>query len=224
VAAYVKVIVYSAAAIWAVALLVSGQQLSPALWRPISSVTSAVVLLSIAFELWLWKLRFLHGWLVKRPVIEGTWRAELRSNWKGASGALIPPIEGYAVIRQTLFNLSIRLMTQESSSKLVGTEIVCSADGLYCISGVYRNEPQFRLRNASPIHYGAVWLEVVYAPKQMLKGHYWTDRNTAGEITLADRRKDKFQDFESAKACYTVSASNGAEPATQPHVPDHEQG
>lgn len=200
---YVKAIVYTAVAVWAIVLLVTGQQLTSDLLRPLSTVTSVVVLLSIAFELWLWKLPFLHGWLVKRPVIEGTWRAELRSNWKDpASGAVIPPVEGYVVIRQSLLNLSLRLLTKESSSHLVGTEIVCSVDGLYCVSGVYRNEPRFQDRSHSQIHYGAVWLQVVDTPMQMLEGHYWTDRNTAGEMKLTDRRKPKFQDFKSAQTYY----------------------
>jgi hypothetical protein len=68
-ATFVKAIMYTAVTVWAIALLVTGQKLSSDLLRPLSVVTSIVVLLSIAFELWLWKLPFLHGWLVKRPVI-----------------------------------------------------------------------------------------------------------------------------------------------------------
>ena len=199
---YVKAIIYMAVAVWAIVLLVTGQKISSDLLRPLSTVTSVVVLLSIAFELWLWKLPFLHGWLVKRPVLTGTWRAELRSNWKDASGAAIPPVEGYVVIRQTFLNLSLRLMTKESSSHLVGTEIVCSVDGLYCVSGVYRNEPRYQDRSHSEIHFGAVWLQVIDTPTQMLQGHYWTDRETAGEMLLTDRQKPKFQDFKSAQAFY----------------------
>jgi len=201
-ATYVKAIIYTAVAVWAIALLVTGQKLSSDLLRPLSAVTSIVVLLAMAFELWLWKLPFLHGWAVKRPVLTGTWRVELRSNWKDASGSAIPPVEGYVVIRQTLLNLSLRLMTKESSSHLVGTEIVCSADGLYCVSGVYRNEPRYQDRSHSQIHFGAVWLQVIDTPTQMLQGHYWTDRNTAGEMLLTDRQKPKFQDFKSAQAYY----------------------
>jgi hypothetical protein len=181
---------------------VTGQKLSSDLLRPLSTVTSIVVLLSIAFELWLWKLPFLHGWVVKRPVLTGTWRAELRSNWKDAGGAPIPPIEGYVVIRQTFLNLSLRLLTKESSSHLVGTEIVCSVDGQYCVSGVYRNEPRYQDRSHSQMHFGAVWLQVIDTPAQKLQGHYWTDRNTAGEMLVTDRQKPKFQDFTSAQAYY----------------------
>src|SRR5262249_21393615 len=150
-ATFVKTIIYTAVAVWAVALLVTGQKPSSDLLRPLSTVTGIVVLLAMAFELWLWKLPFLHGWLVKRPVLTGTWRAELRSNWKDASGGSIPPIEGYVVIRQTFLNLSLRLLTKESGSHLVGTEIVCSVDGQYCVSGVYRNEPRYQDRSHSQI-------------------------------------------------------------------------
>lgn len=201
-AKYVKAIIYTTVAVWAIVLLVSGQKLSSDLLRPLSTVTSVVVLLSIVFELWLWRLPFLHGWLVKRPVIEGTWRVEIRSNWKDDGGATIPPVEGYIVIRQTFLNLSLRLLTKESSSHLVGTEIICSVDGLYCVSGVYRNEPRYEDRSHSPIHYGAVWLQVIDTPAQMLEGHYWTDRNTAGEMRLTVRQRKKFQDFQSAQAHY----------------------
>jgi hypothetical protein len=111
-------------------------------------------------------------------------------------------VGGYVVIRQTFLNLSLRPLTKESSFHLVGTEIVCSVDGLYCVSGVYRNEPRYQDRGHSDIHYGAVWLQVIDTPAQILQGHYWTDRNTAGEMKLTERQKIKFQDFPSAQTYY----------------------
>ena len=200
---YVKAIIYTAVAVWAIVLLVTGQKLSSDLLRPLSTVTSVVVLLSIAFELWLWKLPFLHGWFVKRPGARREPGAPSCAP-TGKMPAALPfrPWKGYVVIRQTFLNLSLRLMTKESSSHLVGTEIVCSVDGLYCVSGVYRNEPRYQDRSHSEIHFGAVWLQVIDTPTQMLQGHYWTDRNTAGEMLLTDRQKPKFQDFKSAQAHY----------------------
>jgi hypothetical protein len=202
---YIKAILYVAVAAWAVVLLAGGQKLSVGLLKPLSTVISIVVFTTLGFDLWLWKLPLLHGWFVKRPVIDGTWKAEIRSNWsKTANGSSEPiaPVEGYVVIRQTFSTLSLRLLTEESSSELVGTEIVCSADGLYCISGVYRNEPRFQVREHSSIHYGAVWLKIIDEKYKRIEGHYWTDRETAGEIELANRKKQKFQDFTSARAYY----------------------
>jgi hypothetical protein len=199
---YVKAIIYTTVVLWALTLLLSGQHLSSALLRPLSAVTSAVVLLSVAFEFWLWKLPALQGWLVKRPVIEGTWRAEILSNWKNDSGNTLPPIEGYVVIKQTLLNLSLRLMTSESSSHLIGTEIVCASDGTYCVSGVYQNEPRYQDRNHSEIHFGAVWLQVVGSPAHIIQGHYWTDRKTAGEMRLTERQEIELADFKSAQTYF----------------------
>jgi hypothetical protein len=100
-------------------------------------------------------------------------------------------------------------MTKESASHLVGTEIVCALDGLYCVSGVYRNEPRYQDRTHSQIHFGALWLRVIDTPTQMLEGHYWTDRNTAGEMQLTEKRREKFQDFESARAFYAQLPPTG---------------
>jgi hypothetical protein len=200
---YVKAILYLAVLVWAILLYANGQALSSGLLRPLSTVTTVVVLAVMAFDLWLWRLRFLRGWLVKRPVIDGTWRVAIVSNWTDpATGKTLPPIEGYMVIRQTFSTLSLRLLTAESSSELVGTEIVCSPDGLYCVSGVYRNEPRYQVRGRSPIHYGAVWLRIINEPNEALLGHYWTDRGTAGEMELTRRQNKAFQAFASAQAYY----------------------
>ena len=105
------------------------------------------------------------------------------------------------VVRQTLSTLSMRLLTRESSSALVGTEVVCSADGLYCITGVYRNEPWFDFRYRSEVHYGGLWLQVANDDgTEIMAGHYWTDRNTAGSIRLSGRVSRKYQSFASAQA------------------------
>jgi hypothetical protein len=149
----IKAIIYVAVLVWTVVLYVNHEAIQSSWLQPLSTVITVVLYTVMAFDLWLWKIPFLHGWFVKRPVIEGSWKVEIRSNWKdSATGTGIPPVEGYMVVRQTFSTLSLRLLTAESSSELVGTEIVCSADGLYCVSGVYRNEPRFQVRNSSPIH------------------------------------------------------------------------
>jgi hypothetical protein len=169
----------------------------------LSTVIAVVLYAVIAFDLWLWKLPVLHDWFVKRPVIDGTWKVKLRSNWRDpTTESAIPPIDGYMVVRQTFSTLSMRLLTAESQSELVGTEIVCSADRQYCVSGVYRNEPRFQVRERSEIHYGAVWLRIVTKSTKQLIGHYWTDRGTAGEMELSNRQRKRFQTFEAAQTYY----------------------
>jgi hypothetical protein len=157
----------------------------------------------MAFDLWLWKLPFLR-WFVKRPVIDGTWKVEIQSNWIDPSTSQpIEPIMAFMAIRQTLSTLSMRLMTIESTSTLVGTEVVCSPDRLYCISGVYRNEPRFDVRFRSEIHYGGLWLQIAEDSDSMtITGHYWTDRNTAGSMMLTNRRTKKYQSFAAAEGAF----------------------
>lgn len=201
---YVRAIVYLVAFTWTVILYAIYGAISSTWLQPVSIVVTIVVYAVVAFDLWLWRLPFLQGWFVKRPVIDGSWKVELRSNWRDPNTETgILPIEGYMVVRQTFSTLSMRLMTEESISELVGTEIVCSVDSQYCVSGVYRNEPRLHVRESSTIHYGAVWLRIIDEPVMKLIGHYWTDRQTAGEMELTHRQKGQtFQTFQSAQAHY----------------------
>jgi hypothetical protein len=204
---YIKLIIYVAVLSWTAILWVNHQAIQSTWLQPLSTVITIVLYAVMAFDLWLWKIPFLHSWFVKRPVIDGTWRVSIRSNWKNPSTAsAIPPVEGYMIVRQTLSTLSMRLLTEESSSELVGTEIVCSADNLFCITGVYRNEPRFEVRDRSEIHFGAVWLTIIDEPQKRITGHYWTDRQSAGHVELSQRTTKKFQAFASAKAFYAPSA------------------
>lgn len=200
---YIKAIVYVAVLAWTIVLYINHQAIHSAWLQPLSTVITVVLYAVMAFDLWLWKLPVLHGWFVKRPVIDGVWKVLINSNWHDpATGAGIPPVEAYMVVRQTFSTLSMRLLTAESSSELVGAEIVCSVDGFHCVSGVYRNEPRFQVRDRSAIHYGGVWLKIIEEPAKEILGHYWTDRQTAGEILLTDRQGKKFQTFQSAQAYF----------------------
>lgn len=202
-ARYIKAIIYVTVLVWTIVLYVNYEAITSAWLQHLSTVITIVLYAVVAFDLWLWKLPLLHGWFVKRPIIDGTWKVEIRSNWKDpATGAGIPPVEGFMVVRQTFSTLSMRLLTAKSSSELVGTEIVCSEDGLYCVSGVYRNEPRLQVRGRSAIHYGAVWLRIIDEPTKKIIGHYWTDRESMGEMELSDKQNKKFQAFESALAYY----------------------
>lgn len=200
---YIKAIIYTAVLAWTVVLYVNHQAMESPWLGYVSTVVTIVLYSVMAFDLWLWKLPFLHDWFVRRPVIDGTWKVQLRSTWEDpATGRAIAPVEGYMVVRQTFSTLSMRLLTAESHSELVGTEIVCSADHQYCVSGVYRNEPQLSVRDRSSMHYGAVWLRIITQPTKQLIGHYWTDRSTRGEMELTNRQADKFQSFDSANIHY----------------------
>jgi SMODS-associating 2TM, beta-strand rich effector domain len=191
---YIKAIILTAATIWAVLLWLNHQTIHPDFLTPLSTVMTITVYLALAFDRWLWKLPFLQGWAVKKPVIQGTWKAIIRSSWiDPETGESKPQLIGFMVIRQTLSTLSMRLLTVESSSFLVGTEIICDHDGLYCVSGVYKNEPRLEFRHRSDIHDGALLL-TVSKDQNLLKmeGHYWTPKSKADEgLDASDRSHQK---------------------------------
>ena len=78
---HITIFLAIAALTWFIVLLMQG---TPVTWEhasPFTSVISVLVLLGIAFEHWLWRQPFLHGWFVKRPDLRGTWRVEVRSSY-----------------------------------------------------------------------------------------------------------------------------------------------
>jgi hypothetical protein len=166
------------------------------------SVVFALVLL---FEFFLWRFFIFKAWLVKRPLLWGTWRAELRTDWVDPeTNQTKPPIHGFMTIWQTYTRLRLQLYTEESSSKMLGVELRCEEDGSFTIVGVYRNEPRYSVRTDSPtrpgsaIHLGALELQVRGDPAHTIEGHYWTDRKTGGEIILASRYPKRLDGYNVA--------------------------
>jgi hypothetical protein len=166
------------------------------------------LLFLVAFDLWAWRLRFLQGWFVPRPDIRGTWRVELHSDWKEPTAKeVVAPIAAYLVVRQTFSTLSLRMLTSESSSELVAAEIGKAADGTYRLAAVYRNEPKLSVRDRSPIHYGAIVLDVQGDPVKHLVGYYWTDRSTRGELRSLARHTTFASSFDDARSLLPPAAA-----------------
>lgn len=194
-----------AVAAWVFLLWIRGTPIGwDHLW-PYGLVVSLLTLLAAAFDRWIWAWRILQGWFVRRPDIRGTWRVELQSQCIDPETGNSPDlIVCYMAIRQTLSRLSMRLMTPESSSLLVGDKIIHSADGIFEVTGVYSNTPRLELRGEqSEIHYGALMLQVIHEPPTSLQGHYWTDRNSRGTMTLSRRVADVYSRFEDAHAAFS---------------------
>lgn len=194
-------------AVWLVALWVQGMPvLSLEFIKPFSIVVGAITLFVALFNRFAWSWRIFQGWYVNRPDLRGTWKVELKSNWiNPETNEPIPPIIAYAVIRQTLISLSLRLMTKESRSKLIAHSIEKEEDGVYRLAAIYRNEPKIELQgDRSEIHHGSLSLEIHGDPVDLMEGHYWTDRGTKGSMKLTDRRSEQFSTYEQAESAFTV--------------------
>lgn len=204
---HLTTVILVAALIWGALLILDGVLVSPSWLRHLSVVTGVLLLLLTIFDLYLWRLAIFRSWFVKRPLIDGTWKAQLQSNWVDPqTGQVKPPIDAFMVVRQTFSRMSLRLLTAESQSELLGAEVVRADDGSYRIIGVYRNEPRLGVRERSQIHYGGLVLQVIGSPPERLTGHYWTDRDTKGELALFERRAAHVDDIVAGEGLYVTGA------------------
>lgn len=187
------------AILWGALLLIGGMHPALSLAGPFPTVVGVLSILLGLFDKWLWRIPWLHPWFVSTPNVRGTWQGEIiPSGMDLETDQPYRSIRGYLVIRQTYSSISIRLITQESSSELLAGSIAESIDKLYTIFGTYRNTPRLKRRDESPIHYGGLFLDVRGVPADSLDGQYWTDRSTRGELHFHKRDKAIIQSFEQA--------------------------
>jgi len=180
-------------------LLIAGAQDIGQLFRYILVPVPVVLTSLVVFNLYCWKWKWLNPWFSKRPVLIGTWRGELKTSWIDPETKEHPPaIKCFAVVRQTFTMLSIRLYTEESKSYLIAERLLREPDGIYKIACVYQNEPDTELRGKrSEIHFGAMILSVEINDR--MSGHYWTDRETKGKISLSHISNELASSFENGE-------------------------
>jgi hypothetical protein len=200
------VILLLAVAAWGATLYLSGIPLS---WDHIKpyGITLAVVSGTLtAFDRLGWKW-WPFRLLSKIPDLNGTWRVDLHSTYVvPQTGERVAPISGFASIRQTYSKLSIRLMTKDSASFLIASNVLHRDDGTIEIAGVYQSEPKVHLRGTeSEIHYGSFKVRLVGNPVEAIDGHYWTDRHTKGTVAYTSRMNVHTDSFEAATRIFAAN-------------------
>lgn len=193
---WTRVIIVVAAAMWfGIALLLDAPV--DATWlKPAGFVTAAVVLLMVAFDTLLWRLLPLR--VTKRPILRGTWRAELTYRWPPEAAPTTKPC--YLLIRQNFSTVSVRMFFDISSSESRSADISVS-DGQYRLWWTYLSMAE-QFDRDNPMHRGAAEVAISVSGKTTLEGQYWTERQTVGRITAyAHSRKfwDSFAKAEHAK-------------------------
>ena len=195
---HLTVLLFTASLIWGTLLIIDGFAVTLYCLKPISIVVGILIFLLSFFEKWGWGISYLHPWFVLVPDMRGTWKGTLLSTWQNDLTQEPIPIESYLVIRQTYSTISIRLITKESISTLLTGSIIRSNDGIYEIVGVYQNTPKILIREKSPIHYGGILLAIEGNPPSYLEGHYWTDRETKGELRFKKFSRTTYENFTQA--------------------------
>jgi hypothetical protein len=194
----VQVIAAVVVGVFALGIWASGERVSAGWLRFYSLAVLAAVVVLAAWEHWLWK----WGWFQKIPKVRrnvsGTWKGRLASLWVDPeTGEQIPAKDAYLVVRQTASTASVTLLTDESRSKS-SLAVVSSLDGDASLDYAYLNKPDVHVDHRSHMHHGSTSLHITGRPATRLKGRYWTDRDTKGELDFTKRNEKKADDYEQA--------------------------
>lgn len=195
----VKIAAYIAVGLISTVNLINGLQL-PGLWgRVVSAVPLFVFVLFAVFDKWVWKWWFVPS-LVQRPVIHGTWHGHLKSNWISPDADKPDGLyEAFLVVTQTFTTLQISLITEQSKSRSVISDVVKNTDDDFSVFYHYGNTPNVHIRDGSPIHMGGVSFEVFDVRPSKLEGEYWTSRNSGGSLVFDHISDHRVGSFSSGK-------------------------
>lgn len=168
-------------------------------WSTLKLFSTAVFVCTAIFnawDFWLWRLPLIQripGVGVPRSV-RGTWKGTLTSFWIDPETGNNPPQKAvFLVVQQTASVVSVKLLTNESNSTSSLAE-VSEVDGSFQLTYLYLNKPDLRVEHRSRIHHGSTALHVSGSPARRLKGRYWTDRDSKGELEFTDWNKKKLAD------------------------------
>lgn len=185
----IQIIVYIVAGAYSIALLVAGLHLPNAYLKVLSCLPALIVLSFASYDNVLWRVQPIRFFVRNRPLLKGTWTGTLISYQINAAGeeVVTDPIRVGVVIRQTYSSVSVALMTAESRSRSLVSEIYTHGEGDFTLYYQYQNTPELGIRKRSPIHYGGVAINVPGLTPSHLTGEYWTDRNSKGTFEVTYR-------------------------------------
>ncbi|NYD40033.1 hypothetical protein [Nocardioides panaciterrulae] len=191
-------------AVWAAVLFFTGLDLDWEIRRWLAYLPSAVGLLVVAFDLWLWKIPGVSK-ATGRPHLYGTWRATLTPNPNSRipEGGNWQPT-GALVIEQTFWTTAVRLHTDQSTSASTTAAITSAPDSKQSknLYFTYANRARQEHNERSYPHHGTTLLHVTGLKPTRLDGTYWTDRLTSGDIAI--QRVNSKVDLSAADALAAV--------------------
>lgn len=199
------------AGIWALELSAHGWILPVSFFAPLSHVVTALSIVLLVWNKWLWRLSWLHPWAVRQPDLRGTWKGELtRAN--EASLTI------FLVVEQSFSSIALRTFTAESRSASLSASLA-KAEGQFRLAYLYRNDPDLIFQERSRTHCGAVRLWVQGDGSAELRGAYWTDRNTKGQLSFKRVSRRLASDHESALALAQMPKEAQASPSNRRSLP-----
>ena len=201
----VQIIVVLVIAVFAAGIWASGDM--PKLqWLRFYSAAVVVVLLALAaWDKWLWRLAFVQRVANVPRNIRGTWKGNLNSFWKDETGSSPPVKTVYLVVRQSAWHVSVVLLTDESRS--ASSLATVASDGVTAsLDYMYLNRPDSRFEERSRIHHGSASFDIIGLPATRLRGRYWTNRDSRGELDFTERLPKITEDYQEAERAFMPSS------------------
>jgi hypothetical protein len=153
--------------------------------------SAAVIVAILVFALWeygLWRLPLMQRLPGVPRCIEGTWAGTVTPLWTDPTTERRPHEKRvFLVVRQTASRVTVVLLTEESTSRSSIARLSQDELGL-SLSYMYSNRPDSRVAHRSTMHNGSAFVEISGSPVSRMRGRYWTDGNTRGELELSARR------------------------------------
>jgi hypothetical protein len=196
---WIRTVILAAAGITALLLIISGEDLTWDLARPVGLAASAVIWLVVFYERTAWHWPIIRN-LSRRPDLRGTWRTELRTTYAPRADEVIPC---YLVVRQTFATASVRALFDRSTSSTVVCDL-SERDGTWTLTYMMRSQKRSLEDLDNPSQRGSAELVVADDEARHLEGDYWMELGSRGQVTTTGRTKKSFGTYRTAsEAEYT---------------------
>jgi hypothetical protein len=196
--ALVHVVATVVVAVFALGIWSTGEAVQLAWLRFYSLAILAAVSIVGLWEHFLWRWSIFQRLASVPRDITGTWSGTLTSLWKDPATLEVPaPKKVFLVVRQTASSVSVVLLSDESRSNSTFGRVV-SDGGTPALEYLYLNRPDSRVEHRSRMHHGSAVVDISGRPASRLRGRYWTNRDSRGEMDFVGRRPAYADDFEQA--------------------------
>ncbi len=200
----VQVVAAVVVIVFAVGIWASGDKVNVAWLRFFSAAVLVATALLALWERFVWRLAPIQRIPGVPRNIGGTWKGVLTSFWQDPdTGKPIEPKPAYLVVRQAASSISLILLTEESRSRS-SYGVVSTVDGVASVDYMYLNRPDSSFEHRSRMHHGSTALDITGQPATRLRGRYWTDRDTKGELDFGQRRKATVDDYDEAVRLFSA--------------------
>jgi hypothetical protein len=187
----------------------SGKNVSD-LWSALTIAYKTIPLVLLVVGLFVshaWRWKIFRGWLVPFPDLNGTWQGSIQTTWKNPETGEIPgAIPVILTIKQSFIRISCVMRTAEMTSRSYLADFWLDGDQQVRMLGYsYHSKTLPTVTDRSQPHDGTIVFELIGDPVAKLKGTYWTERKTTGEVVLTFRDSTRLDEFPSDLGKHPVS-------------------